>query len=126
MTFLIYYCLFLDQLALLPQWKSSHYDVVVGVLSARNNHELRNVIRSTWLKHLVQHPALSQRYVSFFCFFVFWLHWVFIAARGLSPVVASGGYSSLQCAGFSLQWLLLLRSTGSRCVGFSSCSAWAQ
>ncbi|XP_057387593.1 UDP-GalNAc:beta-1,3-N-acetylgalactosaminyltransferase 2 isoform X2 [Balaenoptera acutorostrata] len=50
-----------DQLALLPQWKSSHYDVVVGVLSARNNHELRNVIRSTWLKHLVQHPALSQR-----------------------------------------------------------------
>ncbi|KAB0390357.1 hypothetical protein E2I00_016325 [Balaenoptera physalus] len=50
-----------DWLALLPQWKSSHYDVVVGVLSARNNHELRNVIRSTWLKHLVQHPALSQR-----------------------------------------------------------------
>ncbi|XP_030695319.1 UDP-GalNAc:beta-1,3-N-acetylgalactosaminyltransferase 2 isoform X1 [Globicephala melas] len=50
-----------DQLALLPQWKSRHYDVVVGVLSARNNHELRNVIRSTWLKHLVQHPALSQR-----------------------------------------------------------------
>ncbi|XP_058910607.2 UDP-GalNAc:beta-1,3-N-acetylgalactosaminyltransferase 2 isoform X3 [Kogia breviceps] len=50
-----------DRLAFLPQWKSSHYDVVVGVLSARNNHELRNVIRSTWLKHLVQHPALSQR-----------------------------------------------------------------
>ncbi|XP_057591379.1 UDP-GalNAc:beta-1,3-N-acetylgalactosaminyltransferase 2 isoform X1 [Hippopotamus amphibius kiboko] len=50
-----------DQLALLPQWKSSHYDVVVGVLSARNNHELRSVIRSTWLKHLTQHPALSQR-----------------------------------------------------------------
>nr|XP_020137100.1 UDP-GalNAc:beta-1,3-N-acetylgalactosaminyltransferase 2 isoform X2 [Microcebus murinus] len=50
-----------DQLALFPQWKSRHYDVVVGVLSARNNHELRNVIRSTWLKHLIQHPALSQR-----------------------------------------------------------------
>ncbi|KAM7050234.1 UDP-GalNAc:beta-1,3-N-acetylgalactosaminyltransferase 2 isoform 2-T2 [Molossus nigricans] len=50
-----------DQLALFPQWKSSHYDVVVGVLSARNNHELRNVIRSTWLKHLTQHPELSQR-----------------------------------------------------------------
>ncbi|XP_017523570.1 UDP-GalNAc:beta-1,3-N-acetylgalactosaminyltransferase 2 isoform X2 [Manis javanica] len=49
-----------DQLALFPR-KSSHYDVVVGVLSARNNHELRNVIRSTWLKHLIQHPALSQR-----------------------------------------------------------------
>ncbi|XP_052495409.1 UDP-GalNAc:beta-1,3-N-acetylgalactosaminyltransferase 2 isoform X2 [Budorcas taxicolor] len=50
-----------DQLALFPQWKSNHYDVVVGVLSARNNHQLRNVIRSTWLKHLIQHPALSQR-----------------------------------------------------------------
>ncbi|XP_032286123.1 UDP-GalNAc:beta-1,3-N-acetylgalactosaminyltransferase 2 isoform X2 [Halichoerus grypus] len=50
-----------DQLALFPQWKSHHYDVVVGVLSARNNHELRNVIRSTWLKHLIQHPSLSQR-----------------------------------------------------------------
>ena len=43
-----------------------------------------------------------------------WLHWVFIAVRGLSLVAASGGYSSLQCMGFSLQWLLLLWSTGSR------------
>ncbi|XP_046944580.1 UDP-GalNAc:beta-1,3-N-acetylgalactosaminyltransferase 2 isoform X2 [Lynx rufus] len=50
-----------DQLALFPPWKSRHYDVVVGVLSARHNHELRNVIRSTWLKHLMQHPSLSQR-----------------------------------------------------------------
>uniref|UniRef100_A0A2K5QZV2 Beta-1,3-N-acetylgalactosaminyltransferase 2 n=1 Tax=Cebus imitator TaxID=2715852 RepID=A0A2K5QZV2_CEBIM len=50
-----------NQLALFPQWKSSHYDVVVGVLSARNNHELRNVIRNTWLRHLLKHPTLSQR-----------------------------------------------------------------
>ncbi|XP_016796794.1 UDP-GalNAc:beta-1,3-N-acetylgalactosaminyltransferase 2 isoform X1 [Pan troglodytes] len=50
-----------DQLALFPQWKSTHYDVVVGVLSARNNHELRNVIRSSWMRHLLQHPTLSQR-----------------------------------------------------------------
>ena len=55
-----------------------------------------------------------------------WLHWVFVAARGLSLVAASGGCSSLPCAGFSLQWLLLLQSTGSRRMGFSSCSAWAQ
>ena len=45
--------------------------------------------------------------------------------RGLSLVVASGGYSSLQCAGFSLPRLLLLRSMGSRHIGFSSCGAWA-
>ena len=44
----------------------------------------------------------------------FWLLWVFVAVRGLSLVAASGGYSSLWCVGFSLRWLLLLRSTGSR------------
>ena len=59
-------------------------------------------------------------------FIYFWLCWVFVAARGLSLVAASGGYSSLQCAGFSLQWLLLLWSTGSRHTGFSSCGTWAQ
>ena len=53
--------------------------------------------------------------------FYFWLCWVFVDARGLSLVAASGGYSLLQCAGFSLQWLLLLWSTGSRHLGFSSC-----
>ena len=46
-----------------------------------------------------------------------WLQWVSIAACGLSLVVASGGYSSLWCLGFSLWWLLMLRSTGSRYVG---------
>ena len=51
----------------------------------------------------------------------FWLCWIFVAVRGLSLVAASGSYSSLWWAGFSLRWLLLLRSTGSRCAGFSSC-----
>ena len=60
-----------------------------------------------------------------FYFIYFWLCWVFVAVRGLSLVAASGGYSSLWCSGFSLRWLLLLRSTGSRCVGFSSCGSWA-
>ena len=45
---------------------------------------------------------------------------------GFSLVAASGGYSLLRCVGFSLQWLLLLRSTGSRCAGFSSCVTQAQ
>ena len=44
----------------------------------------------------------------YFILFYFWLCWVFIAACGLSLVAASRGYSSLWCAGFSLQWLLLL------------------
>ena len=53
----------------------------------------------------------------FILFINFWLRWVFIAARGLSLVAARGDYSSLWCAGFSLQWLLLLWSAGSRHVG---------
>ena len=40
------------------------------------------------------------------CFF-FWPLWVFVAARRLSLVAASGGYSLLLCAGFSLRWLLV-------------------
>ena len=47
----------------------------------------------------------------------FWLCWVFIAVHRLSVVAASGSYSSLRCAGFSLRWLLLLQSTGSRRTG---------
>ena len=58
-------------------------------------------------------------------FIYFWLRWVFVAARGLSLVAASESYSSLRCVGFSLRWLLLLWSTGSRHVGFSSCGTWA-
>ena len=69
----------------------------------------------------------SIMYYFFFNLFIyFWLHWVFVAARGLSLVVVSRGYSSLRCTGFSLRWLLLLQSTGSRRVGFSSCGSWAQ
>ena len=56
-------------------------------------------------------------YVCYVC-----LRWVFVAACRLSLVAESGGYSSLQCAGFSLQWLLLLWGTGSRRAGFSSCN----
>ena len=37
--------------------------------------------------------------------------------RGLSLVAASGGHSSSRCAGLSLSWPLLLRSTGSRRAG---------
>ena len=50
----------------------------------------------------------------FIYLFIFWLHWVFVAVRGLSLVAASGGYSLLRCVGFSSRWLLLLWSTGCR------------
>ena len=56
-------------------------------------------------------------YILFFFNFIFGCVWVFAVARGLSLVAASGGYSSSRCASFSLRWLLLLRSVGSRCTG---------
>ena len=43
-----------------------------------------------------------------YLFIYFWQRWVFVAVRRLSLVVASGGYSSLRCAGFSLRWLLVV------------------
>ena len=60
-----------------------------------------------------------------YLFIYFWLRWVFVAMHRLSLVATSGAYSSLQCAGFSLRWLLL-RSTDSRHAGFSSCGTQAQ
>ena len=81
------------------------------------------------LRALHQYTALSFTFIYLFIYiylFIFWLRWVFVAARGLSLVAASGGYSSLRCAGFSLRWLLLLQSTDSRRAGFSSCGTRAQ
>ena len=62
---------------------------------------------------------LNNFFIDLFIFIYFWLRWVFVAACGLSVVTVSGGYSSLQ-------WLLLLRSRGSRHAGFSSCGMGAQ
>ena len=63
-------------------------------------------------------------YINLFILFTyFWLCWVFVASCKLSLVVASRGYSLLWSAGFSLQWLLLLQSMGSRRKGFSSCGS---
>ena len=54
----------------------------------------------------------------------FWLCWVFVSVRGLSPVAVSGDHSSSRCAGLSLSRPLLLRSAGSVVVAHGlSCSA---
>ena len=68
-------------------------------------------------QNLGQCLACSRRSVSLCCvleflfflklineFIYFWLCWVFVSVRGLSLVVASGGHSSLRCAGLSLSW----------------------
>ena len=53
----------------------------------------------------------------FILFYLFLAVSGLVAVRGLSLVAASGDYSSLRCAGFSL------RSMGSRHTGFSSCGS---
>ena len=53
----------------------------------------------------------------FIIFIFFWLCWVFVSVRGLSPVVASGGHSSSRCVGLSPSRPLPLRSRGSRRSG---------
>ena len=77
--------------------------------------ELKMFIMETRTKRIRHGPACFYFIFYFYLFFTallffkfiylfiyLWLHWVFIAVHGLSLVVASGGYSSLQCAGFSL------------------------
>ena len=63
----------------------------------------RNLVFQTY------YSTLTFKKILFIC-----LRWVCIAARRLSLVAVSWGYSSL-----------LLWSTGSRRAGFSSCGSWA-
>ena len=69
----------------------------------------------TWTKIFSNFFFFS--FIYFLKFIYFCLRWVFVAEQGLSLVAASRGYSSLRCMGFSLWWLLLLQSMGSRHVG---------
>ena len=53
--------------------------------------------------------VIQSKDLLLFCLFIyFWLHWVFIALRGLSLVAVSGGSSLV----------------ASHCGGFSCCRAW--
>ena len=64
------------------------------------------------------HTVLTTVVFFFLILFIYLcLCWVFVSVRGLSLVAASGGHSSPRCAGLSLLWPLLLRSTGSRRAG---------
>ena len=56
----------------------------------------------------------------FFLIVCFLLPWVFVAARPFSSCTERGGHSSLQCAGASLQ-RLLVAGTGPRHAGLGSC-----
>ena len=69
------------------------------------------------LKSYILHDS---NYMIFVLFIYFWLHWYFVAMCGLSLVAKSRVNSLSWCVVFSLWWLLLLQSTGSRVLRLSS------
>lgn len=72
-----------------------------------------------WLKEFLRCRAFS--------FFIkkSGVRWVSVALRGFSLAALSRGCSLLRSVAFLLRGPLLLRTMGSRCAGFSSCSSWA-
>ena len=103
-----------------PFWGLCEDHCLMGVASRRE----AGIPPFEW-KGIVDVPC-TQHFFFFNLFLFIYLIYLFLAvlglrcctrARGLSLVAASEGYSLLRCAGFSLCWLLLLWSTGSRHVG---------
>ena len=82
-------------------------------------------VDSTWSWCVILFMQCLDFILFYFLKFIFGCVVSLLLRVGFSLVAASRGYSSLRCAGFSLRWLLLLRSTGSRCTGFSSCGTQA-
>ena len=67
---------------------------------------------------LLDHMVILFNFLNVFVYYYyFWLCHVFVTAHGFSLATVSGG--------FSLCWLLLLQSMGSRHMGFSRCGTWA-
>ena len=71
-----------------------------------------------WMASLVQRTWTwanqgDEGHIMFFTYFIFGCAGSSVLSR-LSRIVVSRDCSSLQCLGFSLRWLLLLRSMGSR------------
>ena len=60
--------------------------------------------------------------LKFYLFIHLWLHWVVIAACGLSLVSASRGYSLVAMHGLLIEVASL---AAEQCWGFSSCGTWS-
>ena len=59
-------------------------------------------------------------------FIYFWVCWVFVSVRGLSPVAASGGHSSSRCAGLFTVAASLVAEHRLQTRRLSSCGSRAQ
>ena len=73
-------------------------------LTEQQNHKLLRYFY--YRTEIICNCAYLFIYLSMYLF-VFWPHWVFVVVPRLLTVAE--------------HWLLLLQSTGSRCLGFSSC-----
>ena len=112
-------CLWTDRVEFLPVIVE---EVIVGLQVAFEARRLQNCppMASYWgeQSHILSFFFLINLF--YFIYFIFGCIGSSLLRMGFSLVLASGSYSSLWCVGFSLQWLLLLQSTGSRRAGFSS------
>ena len=90
-----------------PQWGESDYLVTI-------THAHTPVHISTCAQTLL---FFLFFFLNKFIYLFLAVFWVIVSVWGLSLVLASGGHSSSRCAGLSLSWPLLLRSTGSRRAG---------
>ena len=87
-----------------------------------------------WLHHIFICSLVGGHLGCFYLFlFVFLLHWVFVAARGLCLVATSRGYSLVAVRGLLIAVASLIAEQGLYSVqasvvaahGLSSCGSWA-
>ena len=99
------------------------------ILNTFPHNVLSNISKYTYITHPTYNTwklkttfqlclaFLTMLLLFIYLFIYLWLCWVFVSVCGPSPVVASGGHSSLRCAGLPPSRPLPLRSTGSRRAG---------
>ena len=102
---------------------------ILELCSSYSPEDWRAILLGLWLgstRDRSTHTHIFFFLINLFIYFIFGCVGSSLLCTVFSLVAASGGYSSLRCAGFSVWWLLLLQSMGSRLMGFSSCSTQAQ
>ena len=113
-----------------PQWSPGHlmgrHSSCCGQLACKWGRHMHTHMCALTHGCLALRAWLPSHCVLFFKVINFWLCWVSLHCCTLAfSSCSKRGYSLPWSTGFSLQWLLLFRSTGSRHTGLSNCAAWA-